>query len=305
MAKKGRLARKKWRRQHQKEEQSKKRRKIESHRVRADETAISVRGPFIPFAKDEKVLLVGEGDFSFALSIISEGYIEPTNLIATSFDTLEQLEEKYPLVAKANVSALRNLKVGKILHGIDATKLNQTLKLSENPKKVNKNRTSLGGFKINLVMFNFPHVGRGIKDQDRNIKANQELLVAFYESCKEFFDLLAKNRQQEQTAENGGKLRNDGDIDKIAVTVFEGEPYESWHVKDLAKSTINYKVRRSGKFDWKAYEGYHHRKTVGMQDTTKAAYERKARIYLFEKFRKAITRKRKYETDDESSDDAD
>ena len=34
-----------------------------------------------------------------------------------------------------------------------------------------------------MVAFNFPHAGKGIKDQDHNVSANQQLLGAFFLSA--------------------------------------------------------------------------------------------------------------------------
>ncbi|QPG72915.1 hypothetical protein FOA43_000218 [Brettanomyces nanus] len=299
MAKKGRLARRQRRKQQKQEESIKKRRKLDhkGYVGGGQDTSLSSKGPkglSIPFDEKEKIILIGEGDFSYAVSIVEEGYIKPENLIATSFDTLEELKQKYPEVAEANLKKLNELMVKKVVHGVDGTKLIKTLKLSWNPKKLDRNRNAMNGLKINLVLFNFPHVGRGIKDMDRNIKANQEMLVSFFTNCKELFELLAQNRSQ------GGEKGNNEDLDKIAVTLFDGEPYNSWQIKQLIRNTIGYKVRRSGTFDWKAYKEYHHRKTAGMHDTTKVAKERAARTYLFEPKRGGKRKRVEMESESES-----
>lgn len=46
------------------------------------------------------------------------------------------------------------------------------------------------------------------------------------------------------------------------LTVFEGEPYELWNVRDLARH-IGLKVGRSFKFQANAYLGYEHARTIG------------------------------------------
>lgn len=46
------------------------------------------------------------------------------------------------------------------------------------------------GRQLQYIMFNFPHTGLGIKDQDRNIKRHQELMVAFFQNCSRVFDLV-------------------------------------------------------------------------------------------------------------------
>lgn len=46
------------------------------------------------------------------------------------------------------------------------------------------------------------------------------------------------------------------------LTVFEGEPYELWNVRDLVRH-IGLKVGRSFKFQADAYPGYEHARTIG------------------------------------------
>lgn len=347
MSKKGRLARRVIRNQRRSEEQARKRRRVdrlERKKMASQGTSdhgIVIRkgeeaGMFLPFGKEDKVMLIGEGDFSFSVSIIEAGYIKPENLIATSFDTLEQLKAKYPEVAEQNLQKLTDLGIERVIHGVDCTKLIKTLKLSENPKKIGRNIHILNGLRVDLVMFNFPHVGKGITDRDRNIRANQELMSGFFKNCIALFELLASNRQQvikekedkekEEEAlrgqnvqvkkkkknHNKGKkksrvppVRNPDSFPfgRIAVTMFNGEPYDRWHIKKLAKVTIGYQVCRSGKFDWNQFQGYHHRKTAGMNETTKVASTRRAKMYLFESRRIAQIKNRKRKREESESED--
>jgi len=48
----------------------------------------------------------------------------------------------------------------------------------------------------------------------------------------------------------------------IVVTIFEGEPYTLWNVRDLARH-VGLKIERSFKFEAKAYPGYKHARTLG------------------------------------------
>ena len=47
----------------------------------------------------------------------------------------------------------------------------------------------------------------------------------------------------------------------IVLTVFEGEPYELWNVRDLARH-VGLKVGRSFRFHANAYPGYEHARTI-------------------------------------------
>ncbi|CCE88618.1 Piso0_001390 [Millerozyma farinosa CBS 7064] len=224
--------------------------------------------PFLPFGIDDEILLVGEGDFSFACSIVKSGLIYPENLKATSYDSIGAVKEKYD-GAEDNIAYLQNEGV-KVSHEVDATKLCQSLKVKAS-KKEKKHTDSISRNeqgKLSHIIFNFPHTGKGIKDVDRNIKANQELVLSFLRSSDELFQVLGVGAEG-----------------KIVITLFDGEPYSSWNVKLLAKS-VGYKVKESGKFDWSLFPSYHHRRTIGMGDTTKPAMERNARTYVFENSKK-------------------
>ncbi|GAA6043450.1 hypothetical protein JCM8097_002864 [Rhodosporidiobolus ruineniae] len=160
-----------------------------------------------PFRRGERVLLVGEGNFSFSHSLLlptsvasasSSGssppqpLITPSLLLCTAYDSEKVAREKYPDL-DAHVSALRSAGAT-VLFGVDATKLEENKEVREFAKlgKV-KNRPAgkkgkevagvyegEGGY--DKIVFNFPHVGQGITDQARNVRTNQSLLLDFYRS---------------------------------------------------------------------------------------------------------------------------
>ncbi|KAG7664095.1 uncharacterized protein J8A68_002349 [[Candida] subhashii] len=253
----------------------------------------------IPFSQDDRVLLIGEGDFSFAKCLISQGFLLPQNLIATSYDSLEVLEAKYPTI-QTNLTELAEEGV-KIIHEVDATNLITSLKLPSKQRKKSKNLVELfpGGHKLNYVMFNFPHTGRGIKDMDRNIQDQQKLILSFFQNVKELFEVVNSDLKNDFAGYLGSTGESKSGDGKIILSLFEGEPYNSWGVKILGRSE-GYKVEKSGRFDWKMFPEYHHRRTNSMQDTSKPAAERDARMYVFEKFEKVENKKQK--EDDSDSD---
>ncbi|KAF3986447.1 hypothetical protein FT663_04799 [Candidozyma haemuli var. vulneris] len=238
----------------------------------------------IPFERHETLLLIGEGDFSFASSIIKGQQIEPKNLIATSFDSKEEVLTKYP-GAEEHIQFLIDEGVN-VLHQVDATNIPFTMKLVN----ANRKRTSVKLFnpykKLNHIMFNFPHTGRGMKDVDRNVRDHQKLVLAYFKSANDLLSMV----NQEATNDLGGygESQNETKADVI-LSLFEGEPYISWGVKALARSE-GLSVNQSGKFEWAAFEGYHHKRTNGIRDTTKPAAERDARIYIFDTTNQAPTK---------------
>jgi 25S rRNA (uracil2634-N3)-methyltransferase len=100
----------------------------------------------IPFDRDDSILLVGEANFSFALSLVLEHGHPAHQILATTFDSEAVCLTKYP-DAEGNIARLRAKGV-KVVCGIDAGAL-------EKHKKVvgKKERWS-------RVIFNFPHVGK-------------------------------------------------------------------------------------------------------------------------------------------------
>jgi 25S rRNA (uracil2634-N3)-methyltransferase len=111
--------------------------------------------PIIPFSPSERLLLIGEGDLSFARSLIE--FHKCQNVLATVLESQEELKEKYPHVA-ANISAIEKAD-GRVKYGVDARKLGKMLK-GENK-----------GWE--RVVFNFPHVGGKSTDVNRQVRYNQ------------------------------------------------------------------------------------------------------------------------------------
>ena len=128
----------------------------------------------------------------------------------------------------------------------------------------------------NKIMFNFPHVGGLSTDVNRQVRANQELLVAFFKSCRPLLasksnpvrdrlsgvsdiEIEGDDLGSDQTQEDSKDIRSTG---QIIISLFEGEPYSLWNIRDLARHS-GYKVVTSWRFPWKAYPGYRHARTIG------------------------------------------
>ncbi|KAJ8105542.1 hypothetical protein ONZ43_g7388 [Nemania bipapillata] len=143
------------------------------------------------------------------------------------------------------------------------------------------------------IIFNFPHVGGKSTDVNRQVRYNQELLVSFFQRA---IPSLAP----------GGS---------IVVTLFEGEPYTLWNIRDLARHS-GLQVERSFRFQASAYPGYHHARTLGVVRNRDGEVgggwkgeDRAARSYVFVKKdvegrSSSIQRgtKRSRKQDDDSSD---
>lgn len=115
--------------------------------------------PTIPFDVHDRILLVGEGDLSFARSVVEHHGC--ADVLATTLDPVAELLEKYPQAA-AHIQYLEDEGQG-VMHEVDATKLAQ--------KELRK------GQLWDRVVFNFPHVGGRSKDVNRQVRYNQGMFL--------------------------------------------------------------------------------------------------------------------------------
>jgi 25S rRNA (uracil2634-N3)-methyltransferase len=115
--------------------------------------------PIIPFEKHESILLIGEADLSFTISLLLHHHC--TNLTATVLEASEsELIAKYPQAA-SNIQTITQ-GGGVIKFGVDVQK-----------KGCVKRAVGGGGKKYERVFFNFPHVGGKSTDVNRQVRYNQ------------------------------------------------------------------------------------------------------------------------------------
>ncbi|OAA80108.1 hypothetical protein LEL_03594 [Akanthomyces lecanii RCEF 1005] len=265
--------------------------------------------PTIPFdAADDRILLVGEGDLSFAASLVYHHRCRHVTATVLDRDHAE-LVAKYPS-ADANIAIFHaekkpdskkvadaEVKDGDDDDDDDDDEAPKATAASDDPESdsdadydsygnrhprppptnrllyntdATKLPPSLGKpHPFDRILFNFPHVGGKSTDVNRQVRYNQELLVAFFQRA---VPLLAP----------GGS---------IVVTLFDGEPYTLWNVKDLARH-VGLQADASFRFLARAYPGYRHARTIGVIRSKKGAgaeggawrgEDRPARSYVFVK----------------------
>ncbi|KAJ7492251.1 hypothetical protein FB451DRAFT_1217591 [Mycena latifolia] len=240
------------------------------------------RRPTIPFRATDRILLIGEGNFSFARALVVDPpaeleHLPARNITATAYDTEQACYEKYPDAEEI----VRELRAGgiEVLFGIDATQLGKV--------------AAFKGRKWDRIVWNFPHAGRGITDQDRNILSNQLLILGFLRSAAGFLptghvpEYIPKKRKRpaddddedEDIEENANP--EDEDITQpvacrgtILITLRNVAPYTQWDVPRLAKHppppasssappNPRYTILRSFAFSRSTWKGYEHRMTKG------------------------------------------
>ncbi|KAJ3482957.1 hypothetical protein NLI96_g6632 [Meripilus lineatus] len=234
--------------------------------------------PTIPFKATDKLLLIGEGNFSFARALVVNPpdalqFLPPENITATAYDSREECFSKYPDAAQ--IVEQLSAKGVKIVFGVDATKLENC--------SVLKNR------RFDKIVWNFPHAGKGITDQDRNILSNQVLLLGFLQSASNLLNLGPKpnatrskkkkargsDDEDDSGTDNGeGMSQTASSRGTILITLRNVPPYTLWDLPQLAKSPPPskspniprnpfYTQLRSFVFHREIWKGYEHRMTKG------------------------------------------
>jgi 25S rRNA (uracil2634-N3)-methyltransferase len=178
---------------------------------------------------------------------------------STSFDSDEEVRAKYPTFAQIHDELSALTPPVPIHHSIDATKLGSYKALRSAEERE-------GGW--DTIAFMFPHTGGLSTDVNRQVRANQALLIGFFNSC-------ISSHKDRPFLRDGGR---------VLVCLFEGDPYTLWNIKDLARHA-GLKVLESYKFASEDYPGYAHVRTLGAIEGGGAwkGEDRKARMYMFEK----------------------
>ncbi|CAH1424789.1 unnamed protein product [Lactuca virosa] len=176
------------------------------------------------YSSNHQILLVGEGDFSFSMSLaMSFGFA--SNIVASSLDSYDDVMKKYKR-AKTNLEMLCNFGA-QILHGVDSTRM--------------KLHTDLRMRKFDRIVYNFPHAGfLGKESDDLVIMKHRNLVRGFLRNAS-------------------GMLRPNGEIH---VTHKAARPFDSWNIEELATQS-GLTLIECVKFKIEDYPGYNNKRGAG------------------------------------------
>ena len=169
-----------------------------------------------PFSDRHRILTIGDGDLSFSLALATQ--LGGQNVIATTYDTSAELEEKYEATFRPNLNGL-HATGAQVHYNVDVTKLSKETWLK-------KTRS------FHRIVFNFPHIG-GSTEPD--IVKNQRLLRQFFAAVSPY--LL------------------DHPKSFIIVSLRQTLFYDRWNIEEQA-STAGLKLDHSEPFLAHLYSGY-------------------------------------------------
>ncbi|KAL4554659.1 hypothetical protein LXL04_037258 [Taraxacum kok-saghyz] len=176
------------------------------------------------YSSNHQILLVGEGDFSFALSLATS-FGSASNIVATSLDSYDILIKKYKR-AKTNLKILDNFGA-QLLHGVDSTRM--------------KLHPDLRMRKFDRIVYNFPHAGFVGQESDR-------LVIMMHRSLVRGFLRNAS-----------AMLRVNGEVHVSHKTKC---PFYCWNIEELATQSC-LKSLECVNFKIKDYPGYNNKRGDG------------------------------------------
>jgi 25S rRNA (uracil2634-N3)-methyltransferase len=181
-------------------------------------------------------LLVGEGNLSFALSLAKKRRVTPAKLVASTFEKESQLEAD----AKENTKILRTLGAT-VLYGVNAEKLSATL----------------GSWKFDTIVFQFPHVGS--REPVDGYNPNFILVRNFLKTA-------------------AGQLRHGG---QVMISAVNSPHYQGAFQFDDAAQIAGFLPPTSYAFDPSNFPGYEH--TMTHQSGSALDNHDKFRTWVFKK----------------------
>ncbi|KAL8469612.1 hypothetical protein ACS0TY_032458 [Phlomoides rotata] len=176
------------------------------------------------YSSEHNILLVGEGDLSFSLSL-GMAFGSATNIVATTLDSYDKLVKKYKN-ARSNVKILKSLGAT-LSFGVDATNM--------------ADLPDLRWKKFDRIIYNFPHAGfHGSEHNPNLIMMHRDLVRGFLRNASSL-------------------LWVDGEVHiNHKIT----EPFNSWRIDEIASDCSLLYVGRD-RFKVKDYPWYRNKRGSG------------------------------------------
>ncbi|KAE8098909.1 hypothetical protein FH972_016937 [Carpinus fangiana] len=165
------------------------------------------------YSSSHKILLVGEGDFSFA-ACLAKQFGTAENMIATSFDSKEVLMSKYSN-AMSNLKELEERRCT-VLHDVNAHSmiLHPLLHLKL----------------FDRIVFNFPHAGFiWTECEERQIELHRKVISGFLSNANHMLTETGEVHITHKTAYPFSKWEIVELAEEIGLFLVEKVPFQRWY----------------------------------------------------------------------------
>lgn len=188
------------------------------------------------------VLTLGDGDFSFSLSLVNSLSLSPksntfnfSDTWCTSYESEESVHSIYP-ISQSNIHNINNLGVH-VQHNVDATSIQSSIPIKP----------------FDIIIWNFPCIARecGADGQVIDIEENKNLIKNFFISAQQYLS-------------NDDNMKIESEIHVSHKTI---EPFCWWNIVDIALSCGLY-YKGSYIFDKYLFPGYVNKKALDNKSFT-------------------------------------
>ncbi|PSS05999.1 Heavy metal-associated isoprenylated plant protein [Actinidia chinensis var. chinensis] len=170
------------------------------------------------YSSFQKILLVGEGDFSFS-ACLAMAFGCAHNIIATSLDSRGFLSSNYRK-AMSNIESLTS-RGAEVVHGVDATQM--------------ANHFLFRDMTFDRIVFNFPHAGfDSDESRELHLRRQRKLIRLFMKNAKKMI----------------------GKRGEIHVSHKSNAFFREWNLEQLATNE-GLRLIESSRFNFTDYPGYH------------------------------------------------
>ncbi|XP_026396369.1 uncharacterized protein At4g26485-like [Papaver somniferum] len=179
----------------------------------------SSEGTITHYNRSQRILLVGEGDFSFS-ACLANAFGSATDMVATSLDTEETLLEKYS-GARKNIRQLQKLGC-LVLHEVGVHDMLYD--------------SDLMNMKFDRIVFNFPHAGHFPPLYETDgflIEMHKKLLLGFFKSASKMLNKAGEIHVSHRNdfpynQREIKKLANDAGLQLIGKVKFQKSDYPGY-----------------------------------------------------------------------------